>query len=136
MAEDRLEAFAADPQRRYPAPLPYVIAETEKGFGFPGAGTNAAHNLPLVSNPHWDAVARELFNSSARALHVPLPELQQAVAPPGLERAGWPVGASPGGHCLLQLRQRHMQGPSAAVEALARHSTAVPVSVQRQARCR
>lgn len=80
MAEDRLEAFAADPQRRYPAPLPYVIAETEKGFGFPGAGTNAAHNLPLVSNPHRDAVARELFNSSARALHVPLPELQQAVA--------------------------------------------------------
>src|SRR5690606_40045842 len=59
MAEDRLEAFAADPQRRYPAPLPYVIAETEKGFGFPGASTNAAHNLPLVSNPNRDAVARE-----------------------------------------------------------------------------
>src|SRR5690606_12147418 len=38
-AEDALRAFAADPQRRYPARLPYVIAETEKGFGFPGAGT-------------------------------------------------------------------------------------------------
>ncbi|MBP0587635.1 hypothetical protein J8J22_21480, partial [Mycobacterium tuberculosis] len=51
-SEDALRAFADAPDRRYPAPLPYVIAETEKGFGFPGAGTNAAHNLPLAGNPH------------------------------------------------------------------------------------
>ena len=57
-AEARLQAFAADPQRRYPAPLPYVIAVTEKGFGFPGAGSNAAHNLPLAANPRTDARAR------------------------------------------------------------------------------
>ncbi|MFA5678260.1 MAG: xylulose 5-phosphate 3-epimerase [Pseudomonas sp.] len=80
MAEDKLLTFANDPQRRYPAALPYIIAETEKGFGFPGAGTNAAHNLPLIGNPHTDAIARELFNTSASALFVPGNELQQALA--------------------------------------------------------
>ncbi len=79
-AEDRLRDFAADPDRRYPAPLPYVIAETEKGFGFPGAGTNAAHNLPLGGNPHSDATAREAFNSSASALYVPPLELAVSLA--------------------------------------------------------
>jgi len=78
MAEDKQEAFATDPQRRYPAALPYIIAESEKGFGFPGAGTNAAHNLPLLNNPYKDSRARELFNSSARALYVPQRELEQA----------------------------------------------------------
>jgi len=79
-AEDALRAFAADPGHRYPAPLPYVIAETEKGYGFPGAGTNAAHNLPLGANPHRDEAARALFNASAAALHVPAPELEAALA--------------------------------------------------------
>jgi len=79
-AEDRLRAFAADPARRYPARLPYVIAETEKGFGFPGAGTNAAHNLPLAGNPHGDAAARDLFNAGAAALFVPPAELDAALA--------------------------------------------------------
>ncbi|TXH95241.1 MAG: xylulose 5-phosphate 3-epimerase [Pseudomonas sp.] len=79
-AEERLEAFAADPQHRYPAPLPYVIAETEKGFGFPGAGSNAAHNLPLSGNPHRDAQARAAFNCGARALFVPADEIDQALA--------------------------------------------------------
>src|SRR5690606_23613001 len=80
MAEDKLQTFADDPQRRYPAALPYIIAETEKGFGFPGAGTNAAHNLPLVTNPFKDVIARELFNTSAQALYVPRVELEQALA--------------------------------------------------------
>ena len=79
-AEDALRAFAADPQRRYPARLPYVIAETEKGFGFPGAGTNAAHNLPLAGSPHHDAAARESFNRGAAALFVPPTELDDALA--------------------------------------------------------
>ena len=77
--EDGLRGFASRADRRYPAPLPYVIAETEKGFGFPGAGTNAAHNLPLDGNPHLDAGARELFNRSAAALHVPERELHEAL---------------------------------------------------------
>ena len=36
--------------RSVPGTLHY-IAEAPKGFGFPGAGTNAAHNLPLEGNP-------------------------------------------------------------------------------------
>src|SRR5690554_5605462 len=79
-AEDALRAFAQDPARTYPAPLPYVIAETEKGFGFPGAGTNAAHNLPLGGNPHHDAATRAVFNDSAALLHVPAAELESALA--------------------------------------------------------
>ena len=59
-AEDTLSAFAARSDRRYPVKLPYVIAETEKGFGFPGAATNAAHNLPLDGNPREDAGTRGL----------------------------------------------------------------------------
>jgi phosphoketolase len=79
-SEDALRAFAADPEHRYPAPLPYVIAETEKGFGFPGAGSNAAHNLPLGGNPRTDAALRELFNDSAAALFVAPAELDAALA--------------------------------------------------------
>jgi phosphoketolase len=79
-AEAKLAAFAAREERRYPARLPYVIAETEKGFGFPGAGTNAAHNLPLGGNPCTDAAARDAFNGGARALYVPPAELEVALA--------------------------------------------------------
>ena len=72
--------FTADPDRRYPAPIPYVIAETVKGFGFPGAGTNAAHNLPLGGNPSRDESARQAFTDAARALFVPPEEIARATA--------------------------------------------------------
>ena len=78
-AEQRLERFTSDPARQYPAPIPYVIAESIKGFGFPGAGTNAAHNLPLSGNPASDDGARREFNEGAAALFVPPDELTQAV---------------------------------------------------------
>lgn len=78
-AERRLERFIADPGRRYPAPIPYVIAESVKGFGFPGAGTNAAHNLPLSGNPAFDDAARLEFNEGAAALFVPSDEIERAV---------------------------------------------------------
>ena len=55
----------------YPVKLPYTIAETIKGFGFPGAGTNAAHNLPLDGNPSLHEDTRQLFNDSARKLFIP-----------------------------------------------------------------
>ena len=64
----------------YPVRLPYAIAETVKGFGFPGAGTNAAHNLPLVDNPAVNEAARERFNQGIAALHVDEAELRAAVA--------------------------------------------------------
>lgn len=65
--------------RRYPVQLPYAIAETVKGFGFPGAGTNAAHNLPLIGNPSQDEAIRRTFNKGAADLFVPLEELQQSI---------------------------------------------------------
>ncbi|WP_341303485.1 xylulose 5-phosphate 3-epimerase [Pseudomonas sp. TMP25] len=63
---------------RYPLPIPYGIAETLKGFGFYGAGSNAAHNLPLPANPHTDAAARALFNHHAAQLWVAPDELRSA----------------------------------------------------------
>ena len=62
----------------YPLPMPYGIAETLKGFGFYGAGSNAAHNLPLPANPHTDKAARELFNQHAAQLWVAPEELSAA----------------------------------------------------------
>lgn len=61
------------------APLRYGIAQAPKGYGFPGAGTNRAHNLPLDGNPAKDAGAREAFNEACARLHVPERELRQAI---------------------------------------------------------
>ncbi|PTU75387.1 phosphoketolase family protein [Pseudomonas mangrovi] len=63
---------------RYPLPMPYAIAETVKGFGFFGAGGNAAHNLPLPGNPSRDGEARSLFNQHAAPLWVAPRELAAA----------------------------------------------------------
>ncbi|HMN21377.1 MAG TPA: xylulose 5-phosphate 3-epimerase [Ottowia sp.] len=79
-AEQGLQNFVGTPERHYPAPLPYVIAQTEKGYGFYGAGTNAAHNLSLETNPRHDAGMRALFNHSAHGLFVPAHELDEALA--------------------------------------------------------
>jgi phosphoketolase len=70
----------ADGQAGYPASIPYTIAHTIKGYGFPGAGTNRAHNLPLEANPHVDTSAREAFNAGAKRLWVASAELDAAVA--------------------------------------------------------
>ena len=66
----------AEPGRR--TKLPYTIAHTIKGYGFPGAGTNRAHNLPLDANPHLDAGARAAFNAGAKRLWVAPRELESA----------------------------------------------------------
>lgn len=81
--DDRLAACgdtARAGRETYPVPLPYGIAETEKGFGFPGAGTNRAHNLPLRGNPATDRGARQEFNDGARALWVAPDDIRGAVA--------------------------------------------------------
>ena len=72
-------ASVAAGETHYPVRLPYIIAETTKGFGFPGAGSNAAHNLPLVESPASNDKARALFNEGASALHVPMEVLQEAI---------------------------------------------------------
>ena len=64
----------------YPVRLPYAVARTVKGYGFPGAGTNRAHNLPLEGNPRTDAAALELFNDGAKQLWVEPAMLDAAIA--------------------------------------------------------
>ena len=63
----------------YPVHLHYGIAHAPKGYGFPGAGTNAAHNLPLPGNPRRDSTVRRIFNDAAARLHVPPRALLAAV---------------------------------------------------------
>lgn len=67
---ERVSRLVAEGKAHYPVTLPYAIAETVKGYGFPGAGTNRAHNLPLPGNPRFDAGAREQFNRGAGTLFV------------------------------------------------------------------
>lgn len=64
---------------RYPAPLHYTIAQAPKGYGFPGAGTNLAHNLPLGANPSLDPPARDAFNNAVRRLHVSPDDLARSI---------------------------------------------------------
>jgi phosphoketolase len=88
--EDRQQACAEAVNRGdvgYPAHLHYTIAEAPKGFGFPGAGTNDAHNLPLGANPRKDEAARARFNAGAAALRVAPDELRDAVAGLNLHQA-------------------------------------------------
>jgi phosphoketolase len=80
--ERRLERAAEEiraGRKSYPALLPYGVAVAPKGAGFPGAGTNLAHNLPLMANPYTDHDAAERFNEGARKLWVPLDELKAAI---------------------------------------------------------
>ncbi len=80
--ECRLEAARKTVESKgisYPVPLPYGIALAPKGAGFYGEGTNLAHNLPLMSNPHVDPVAAQRFNESARRLWVPFVELKDSI---------------------------------------------------------
>jgi len=81
--ESRLQTMTQAMQsgkKSYPLPLPYGIAVAPKGAGFYGEGTNLAHNLPLMSNPHVDPLAVQRFNDSAQKLWVPLSELKDSVA--------------------------------------------------------
>ncbi len=81
--EDRLETAVGQLQRgeiEYPVRLPYGIATAPKGAGFPGEGTNLAHNLPLMTNPWADQATRHRFNEAAQKLWVPPDELEAALA--------------------------------------------------------
>jgi phosphoketolase len=60
----------------YPIKMPYIIAETIKGFGFPGAGSNKAHNLPLGNNPFDDEEAKNRFNEGINKLWVDTKEIE------------------------------------------------------------
>lgn len=77
-AETRLSKLG-DTDGPYPARLPYLIAPCIKGFGFPGAGSNSAHNLPLDGNPYNDTDARARFNKGVQALYTPPKTIDEAV---------------------------------------------------------
>lgn len=83
MGEQWLEDEAAAIKRgdrNYPARLPYLVAESDKGYGFAGAGTNRAHGTPLPANPAKDAESLRLFNEGAARLWQAPESLQKAVA--------------------------------------------------------
>jgi phosphoketolase len=65
---------------RYPVKLPHGIAVALKGAGFPGAGSNLAHNLPLGESPRMDPRAARRFNAGATRLWVAPEEIQAARA--------------------------------------------------------
>ena len=80
-AESRLQACSEQVSAghmRYPVKLPYLIAETVKGYGFYGAGSNAAHGTPLPAIPRFDEVSRRHFNESIARLFVPEIEIHGA----------------------------------------------------------
>lgn len=81
--ESVLEGYAAlerEGRLDYPLRLPHAVASCVKGYGFPGAGTNHAHNLPLEQNPAFDEAARDEFNRGAAKLYVDVPSLDAARA--------------------------------------------------------
>jgi len=104
-AEKRL-ARLAKADGPYPARLPYLVAPCVKGFGFPGAGTNRAHNLPLAGNPHADAAAREAFDEGARALFTPPDILDEAIRSLSTHKA---QGRPPESRNMLAVR--HVPSP-------------------------
>lgn len=61
----------------YPVKMPYIIAESIKGYGFPGAGTNNAHNLPLGENPYFDLNARQKFNEGIKKIWIDHQEISE-----------------------------------------------------------
>jgi len=82
-SESRLNACSEEVgtgHKNYPVRLPYLIAESAKGFGFFGAGTNAAHGTPLPANPKYDEQSREFFNESADKLFVSKKQIDASVA--------------------------------------------------------
>ena len=89
-------------KRSYPVLLPYAIAETVKGFGFPGAGTNAAHNLPLPGSCATDEKSRALFNEGCEKLFVAPNELEAAIE--SLQTHHTQGRVQEKDHCLRQLK--------------------------------
>ena len=64
----------------YPVLFPYGIAVAPKGAGFPGEGSNLAHNLPISGNPSIDPQAAKSFNDGISRLWVSPQELKESVS--------------------------------------------------------
>ncbi len=103
-------------ESQYPVFLPYTIAETVKGFGFPNAGTNAAHNLPISQSPAHDEQARSLFNAGCKPLFVAENELQWAISTLNNHSASRRVQEKD--HCLRYPQPLPLQSPVVPLAAL------------------
>lgn len=80
-AESRLQACSEQVSAghmTYPVKLPYLIAETVKGYGFYGAGSNAAHGTPLPAIPKFDEISRRHFHESVARLFMPESRIHRA----------------------------------------------------------
>lgn len=77
LSERAQQALAGE--LHYPVNIPYGIAECPKGFGFYGAGSNAAHNLPLPGNPRTDVRSRTLFEQYTDRIWVAPDSLEEAI---------------------------------------------------------
>ncbi|MCK7547647.1 xylulose 5-phosphate 3-epimerase [Marinobacter koreensis] len=74
-----LSDAASKGQVQYPIEMPFGLAQTVRGFGFYGAGTEIDHDLPLPGSPRTDSRARDLFNTHAAPLWVDPEELRESV---------------------------------------------------------
>lgn len=78
-SEGRLKRFTSNPNRVYPAAMPYVIATVDQGLGMADGEPALERNLRFRESVHIDAEFRRWFNGAAAALFVPAPELAAAV---------------------------------------------------------
>ena len=78
-SEDRLKRFISNVERVYPAPMPYVIATADQGFGVSGGEPPLGPNMPPRDVLHIDAEFSRRFNGATAELFVPAPELAAAV---------------------------------------------------------
>ena len=123
--------------------LRYGMAKTVKGFGFHGAGSNRAHNLPLPGNPSEDEAPRSLFNEAAAQLYVASHALRAAVSELATHQAqGRPLERD---HALsvrhvalpaMPAAQGHAPGESHSPMAALDHQFSAIVSVNPQLRPR
>lgn len=123
--EDTLAGYVQsqrDGTLTYPLRLPHAVATCVKGYGFPGAGTNHAHNLPLEKNPAVDEAARRAFNDGAARLYVDVATLDAARALFKLhETQGRPLERD---HPMARRRVARPQLPQGTV----RHDAGKPMS--------
>lgn len=115
----------ASGKKIYPVPLPYGIARAIKGFGFPGAGTNRAHNLPLSGNPRVDSRARQEFNTGAEKLFVQADVLDASVTAFNVHDAQ--DRPKEGNHALASRAVRLPELPTPAWHDASRSSSVSPM---------
>lgn len=110
-SEDRLKRFTSNPDRVYPAPMPYVVG-SHLSFGLAGGEPSQASNLLLGAVAGRDGAFRRRFNAAAAEFFVPAAELAAAL---GVLQTHALQGRPPESRRALAAREssaRIMPGPS------------------------